>query len=77
MLLYKNSYKGKWIIYDDEEDDYLGSEGTVNSEDITDEELLNHARACRYYGIPMYYGSDKEFRDRCATAASTLEELTN
>ena len=68
MKLYENDYKGKWHVYGDEEDDTFGSNGTVNSDTITDVDLLSHAHACGHYGIPMYTGADEKFRERCDTA---------
>ena len=68
MILHQVSYKGKWFVYDDEEDEMYGSEGTVDSDTITDADLLEHAEACCYYGIPMYTGNNKEFDDRCERA---------
>jgi len=65
MKLYENNYKGKWHVYDDEPDEMCGDNGTIDSGEVTDEMLLNHAEACDYYGIPMYTGKNEEFKARC------------
>lgn len=65
MLLYKNSYKGKWFVLGDESDEFFGDEGTIDSEDITDDFLKVHAENCDYYGIPMYTGVNKQLKNRC------------
>lgn len=77
MLLYLNSYKGKYHIYADDDDEMYGSVGTVESETLTDADLFNHAAACGYYGIPMYTGADEAFNKRCDDAWDRYEEQGN
>ncbi len=71
MILHQIPYKGKWFIYSDEPDEMFGSEGQVRSGEVTDDDLLSHAAACSYYGIPMYTGKNEEFNQRCENAYQT------
>lgn len=76
MKLFEINYKGKWHIYADYKDEMFGTNGTVLSAGITQEELLAHAYACKHYGIPMYTGTNKNFRARCDRAEKMYQDDT-
>lgn len=65
MKLYQNDYKGKWFCLADEPDEMYGDIGTIEHTDV---DLDVHADNCLYYGIPMYYGASKEFKEACDEA---------
>ena len=69
-MKYLNNYKGKWHILSDTDDEMYGSVGTIEDDAITEVYLLEHVKACQYYGIPPYIGSDEKLEAR-------IEEIYN
>lgn len=58
-------YKGKWDIICDEDrvdDTWDVVVGEISKEDAI-KEAPQRVEACRYYGIPSYFGADKELND--------------
>lgn len=56
-------YKGKYYIYQDADFELDNAwdfvEDTIESEEITNKDFLEHLENCQYYGIPAYIGRDK------------------
>ena len=66
MKLNKIDYKGKHFVLQDANialDYEFGFDfvtGTMDSSELTPEFVAEHKDACDYYGIPCYFGRDKE-----------------
>ena len=57
-------YKGKYYVIQDKdyELEYMDySIGEISKKEVLRPEFIkNHKANCRYYGIPCYYGQDKD-----------------
>jgi hypothetical protein len=77
MLLKKLDYKGKHFILQDAdiELDFMDDEiGEVDSEHLTQDFIESHVDCCMYYGIPAYYGKDKELNKLINDVYKKLDE---
>jgi hypothetical protein len=58
-------YKGKHFIIQDELDDDDYDAGEIEKSAVMDDGWLRtHVENCLYFGIPAYFGKDKELKDR-------------
>ena len=78
MNLTMLDYKGKYFTLQDEgmelDDIYDYPIGTMTKEQVLEPSFVaDHAEACRYYGIPPYYGKDKDLSEVYDRAYEKLE----
>ena len=68
MLINKIDYKGKWFVLQDLDiEDEYGMDfiiDQIESDNLTESELIEHIENCNYYGIPAYIGNNEKLIDR-------------
>ena len=71
-------YKGKYFVLQDSEAELDHMDypiGEMDDKEITDGFLQGHVQNCRYYGIPAYFGKNKDLHRRIDKLHEVYEEL--